>query len=225
MTGRTVRISVFTVLWLIAGRASSAGELWLGFEPTSPGPGDTVVVHLYDGSAERPYLADRVGRFQRLWRRGRADLRGIDGALPAARFVGERAGVVLVVYDSADGLGFCKSLVVVGSPAPGDPIRWSEIGQRLEIVPQTDPVELRAAPGTLELQVLYEREPLAGATVAAVRIAAPDDGLRATTDEIGVARLHLASGDWRITTTHRDPREPAPVSATLHLVVGEAAGD
>jgi hypothetical protein len=214
-------LSLLSLSLVAAGPASAAG-LWLGTEPISPQPGQTIVVRLFDDEGrERPYRAEDVGRFQRLWRSGRTDVHGEEGRTPVARFVADRAGVVLVVFDSADGREFCKALVVVGSPESGDPLRWSEVGQRLEIVPQSDPIELRRKPGRLELQVLFGREPLAGAVVMATPLAEPSAVRRARTDEIGVARLKLDSpGVWRVETTHGDPGKQTPFSATLQLVVG-----
>ena len=97
----------------------------------------------------------------------------------------------------------------------------SQLGQRLETVPQSDPVELADRAGALELQVLFEREPLAGVTVTATSAANPGEVRTARTDEIGMARLSLErSGGWWVTTRHREG-DRAPLDATLFLAVGE----
>jgi uncharacterized GH25 family protein len=97
----------------------------------------------------------------------------------------------------------------------------------LEIVPQTDPVELLERGGRLEVQVLWEREPLAGVNV----VATPRDGSGSSarpfvTDEIGMARVDLdAAGSWIISVVHAgqtedEPRGRVESTATLVLTAG-----
>jgi hypothetical protein len=214
------------LLSAIPALSTSAAGVWIDTDPARPAPGQPVVVHLFSGEtfpgSEVPYRAGEAGRFQRLWRSGRADIEGVDGRTPAGRFIGEEPGVTLIAFDSADDRSFGKALVVVGSPEAGDPLRWSEIGQRLEIVPQSDPVELARRPGAIELQLLYEREPLAGASVTAVSAIDPADVRTDRTDEIGMARLELdRPGAWLIRADHGE-QAGKPLHATLHLVVGGA---
>jgi hypothetical protein len=199
-----------------------AGELWIEAGPAPVEPGGEVVVRLYDGDpfagSEQPYRAAAVGLFQRLWRAGRANLAGVEGAPPLARFRVDEPGVQVIVYNDGGARAFGKALLVVGDAPEGDPLRYSELGQRLEIVPQSDPVELLRRGGTLEVQVLFEREPLAGARVVAVPAADPSNGLEAAiTDEIGLARLRLGrAGRWLVRVRHR-PGDETRISSTLTL--------
>jgi uncharacterized GH25 family protein len=91
-------------------------------------------------------------------------------------------------------------LLVIDQAGTDNPIRWSELGQRLEIVPQSDPVKLARGGGKLEVQVLFEREPLAGARVRALPEADRSGGAKmATTDEIGLASVVLdRPGLWLV---------------------------
>ncbi len=189
----TVSIVLLLTRWAF-GTPVIAADLWLQPEPAAARPGDTVRLHLFEGAAfratERPFRSEEVDLLQRLWKHGRANLSGEDGRTPLASFTVQRPGVNLLVYDASTGDKFCKAFVVVGEPDSGDPLRWSELGQTLEIVPQSDPVTLARRGGTLEVQVLFDREPLAGTKVTAVPEAAPADGVRsATTDEIGIVRF------------------------------------
>lgn len=204
---------------LILPTAVDAADLWIQSNPVKALPGVSVEVSLFEGSpfegVERSYRSDRVALFQRLWKGGRVNLRAAEGGVPAATFTADRPGVQLIAFESASGDRFCKSLVVVGSPQAGDPLRWSELGQTLEIVPQTDPVALAREGGTLEVQVLFEREPLADATVSFV----PESDAKAAktlrTDEIGVVRLRLdRAGLWLIRTSH------GAFGATLTVTAG-----
>ena len=118
-----------------------------------------------------------------------------------------------------------KALVIVGDAAASSPLRWSELGQRLEIVPQSDPVQLIRGGGELEVQVLWEREPLAGVSVEAVlRDGARQAAQVATTDEIGVVRFDLQRrGFWVICVEHDAGfGDGALASATLTLAASGA---
>lgn len=229
----TVSIVLLLILWAL-GTPALAADLWLQPEPPAARPGDTVRLHLFEGAAfrasERPFRSGDVDLLQRLWRSGRANLTGSEGGTPLASFTVRRPGVNLLVYDASTGDKFCKAFVVVGEPDEGDPLRWSEVGQTLEIVPQSDPVTLARRGGTLEVQVLFDREPLAGTKVTAVPEAAPAAGVRsATTDEIGIVRFRLdRPGRWLVLVAHRgrcegcEGRAPESFSATLLLTVGPA---
>ena len=218
---RSLPISIVTLLLWAATlpTAADAADLWIQPTPATVATGATVAVNLYEGSAfkgsARSYREDQVGRFQRLWKSGRVNLRAAEGAVPVATFSADRQGVQLIAFESARGDRFCKSLVVVGNPQAGDPLRWSELGHTLEIVPQTDPVSLARDGGTLEVQVLFEREPLADATVSFI----PESDARAAktlrTDEIGVVRHRLdRAGLWLVSTSH------GTVGATLTVAAG-----
>ena len=196
------------VLCVAAVSSVHAADLWLLPEPIAPLPGETVEVRLIEGVQERPYLAERVGLLQSIGRDSRKNLVGEQGKRPFARMESGKPGTRLVVYNGrsrADAVPdrFCKAILVVGDPGDGGPLRWSEVGQRLEIVPQTDPVQLSRAGGRLQLQVLFEREPLAGARVEAVRLSGGVDPRVGRTGEIGLVSLDLArAGTWRVEVTH-----------------------
>jgi len=205
---------------------------WIQPEPAAPLPGQEIVLRLFEGKPfagqERPYDSRRVDLFQRLWRKGRANLAGRDGQAPAARFVAADPGIQVVAYSAGAARGYAKAVIVVGAPAAGDPLRWSELGQRLELVPQSDPVELLAGAGALEVQLLFEREPLAGARVIAVPAAAPQEGLRAgLTDEVGLVRLALDRPGWWVVRARHTPRDEdgrleagGELTATLTIATG-----
>jgi hypothetical protein len=204
---------------VILPTAVDAADLWLQPNPIIVSTGATVAVSLYEGSefdgTERAHREDQVGRFQRLWKGGRVNLRAAEGSVPAATFSADRPGVQLIAFDSVRGDRFCKSLVVVGNPQAGDPLRWSELGQTLEIVPQTDPVTLSRDGGTLEVQVLFEREPLADAAVSFVPRSDPQAAKTLRTDEIGVVRFRLnRAGLWLVRTSH------GSLGATLTVAAG-----
>jgi uncharacterized GH25 family protein len=184
-----------------------------------------VKLEVYEGTpfggAARSVLPSGARRYQRLWRQGRTDL-----AMPGAGFVADHAGVQLVVYDAPAGDRFAKALIVVGEPAAGDPLRWSEVGQTLEIVPQSDPIVLAREGGVLELQVLFEREPLVGARIEAIWEGEPAILHRARTDEIGIANLGLdRPGRWLVRAEHEGEcdscadRRTRTFGATLSLAV------
>ena len=202
-----------------ATAAAAADEVWLSFEPTSPAVGATIDIRLMEGApfsgAEHPFAGGEVARFQRLWKNGRRRLGGEEQAPPAARFEASTSpGVELVSLTTRrlkrdDGLPvtyFCKAMIVVGDGVSGDALRYSELGHRLEIVLQTDPVKLAAGGGTVAAQVLFEREPLAGTIVHAVSAAEPTAQRRGTTDEIGLIRFRLdRPGPWMLRVSHQTP--------------------
>jgi len=216
---------------LVLPTAVSAADLWIQPSLGSAATGKTVSVSLYEGSpfegTERLFRTGEIGLFQRLWKSGRVNLRAAEDSTPVATFATDGPGVQLIAFESARGDRFCKALVVVGTPKPGDPLRWSELGQTLEIVPQTDPVALAREGGALEVQVLFDREPLADATVTFVPEADPRAARNLRTDEIGVVRFRLdRPGLWLIRTAHRGACEgcganaPEAFAATLTLIAG-----
>lgn len=215
---------------ILAGAALSgaarAAELWIQPEPLSPQPGQEVRLRLFRGEPfageEQPFHGASTGRFQRIWKSGRANLKSSNGSKPVGRFRAKKAGVQLVAFTPKQGGNYCKAVIIVGKAEPGDPLRWSEVGHRLEIVPQTDPVLLAHRGGDLEVQVLLEREPLAGVRVRAHPAAAPANGTRrAVTDEIGLATLKLdRPGPWMVRVEQRNG-----LSATLVLAAGGSDGN
>ena len=210
-------ISLF--LFLAIALSTSAlpawsGGRWIMAEPASAEAGQEIAIRLFDGEPfqgeERACRPGGGSRLQRLWKKGRENL-------PAAIFRPSEAGVQLVGYSSTATGDYCKALIVVGDAARDDPIRWSELGQRLEIVPQSDPVVLRKSGGMLQVQVLFEREPLAGVRVVALPQAAPIEGRKkGRSDEIGLVSFRLdRPGRWMIMV------ERPPLSATLVLESGQ----
>ncbi len=90
---------------------------------------------------------------------------------------------------------YIKSLVQVGARHTDDYKRIA--GQRLEIVPLRNPYQLKRG-ATLPVKILFDGQPLAGATVAAYNRTLQQP-LTARTDSNGVARFKLtASGAWLV---------------------------
>ena len=169
---------------------------------------------------------------QRLWRSGRANLKAGPTAGPATFYPSETGVQVIAFFphraDGADrgSASYGKALLVVGAAA-GDQIWRSELGQRLEIVPRTDPAELLERGGMFEVQILLDREPLVGATVAATAESAPAESYkRAMTDTMGHVSFDLdRPGRWSIHLAHkRFERGPEPgwilLQSSLVLAVG-----
>jgi hypothetical protein len=209
-----------------------AADLWLQPGSATPSPGEEITLRLFEGKPfagqELPYTDARSTLFQRLWRKGRAELDGRNGRTPFASFTAAEPGVQLIVLNVGGSASFCKALLVVGAAKAEDPVRYSEFGQRLEIVPQSDPTRLLRQGGALEVQVLFEREPLAGARIVAIPREAPEEGLQAAlTDEIGLATLKLDRPGWWIVRVRHRPRsefgrtvERTQLSSTLVLAAG-----
>jgi hypothetical protein len=201
--------------------ATQAAAPWIEARPPLPAEGDEVVVTLQRG-AERfgspGGLTAGGGSWQWLWKYGRRSLEPLSDRGGAAQFVPPVPGVHLVAYADADSGEFGKALLVVGEAAVADPIRFSELGHRLELVPQTDPVVRRDRPGRFEVQLLFEREPLAGATLEARTTDVPVGERRAEkTDEIGIAGLDLdRAGRWVVSAVHADLR----ASLVVHVGSG-----
>ncbi len=210
-----VRLPCLSAALLLQLSTAAAGVHWLIPDPATAEPPSEIVIRIFEGEPfegeERPCAGEQAELFQRVWRSGRASLQKSGG-----KFRVVRPGVQLIGYSSQAAGDYCKVIVVVGDAREGDPLRYSELGQRLEIVPQSDPVKLLKQAGRLEVQVLFEREPLAGVVVKAVPREAPLDGmLKARTDEIGLVDFALDhSGLWMLAV------EKGSLSATLVLLVG-----
>jgi len=228
-----VRRIAAVLLSLFVAHASYAtfAAVWIAHAPAHPAPGEAVTIRLMEGEpfdgAEHKRDLERSARIQHLWKGGRSNLGNAD-ANEAVRIRPDRDGVQLLAYSTppTERQGslrshHAKTLVVVGDAAPANPLRWSELGQRLEIVPQSDPVQLLRGGGELEVQVLWEREPLAGVAVEALlRGGSPEATLTAITDEIGVVRFDLQEqGFWVIRVEFDADSDDGPVlaSATLAL--------
>ncbi|MDH3626067.1 MAG: DUF4198 domain-containing protein [Acidobacteriota bacterium] len=201
----------------------SAAESWLEFHPTHPGSTETVQVNLRPSSARWT-----VARFQHLTKRSRENLSlGSDHSIELTL---ADPGVALLACDTRDsdssGERYAKALIVPAGARAGGSLHWSEVGQRLEIVPQTDPVDLATRGGDVTLQVLHEREPLSDSHVIAHPINDPDASLRVMTDEIGLVRFTPpAAGVWVFSVVHdttcRDCRSGLRrLRSSLTLAVG-----
>jgi uncharacterized GH25 family protein len=95
---------------------------------------------------------------------------------------------------------WAKAILRVGEQ--GDETFEEPVGHRIEIVPEIDPYELRQG-GILPCRVLFEDEPLPGATVMATRAGGPRNESQGVTDAAGRARLQIAeSGRWYLRTIH-----------------------
>ena len=206
---RSVSVRFFLVV--LTAWPASATTLWLEPDPVAPGVEQPVSIHLILGDRfvgeERTMDGVKVVRFQRLRKNGRENLKREDGTLPVASYTTGDAGVEIVslTWQGQTSGYYCKSVQVVGDAKPGHPLRYSELGQRLEIVPQTDPVLFAREGGRLEVQVLYEREPLAGVRLLASPKHKPvENAVSAVTDEIGVASFDLnQSGLWLIQVNYK----------------------
>lgn len=222
---RSVGVGFFLVV--LAAWPASATTLWLEPDPVAPGAGQPVSVHLIFGDRfvgeERSIDGEKVVTFQRLREDGRENLAREDGTLSAASYTTGDDGVEIVslTWQGQTGGYYCKSVQVVGDAKPGHPLRYSELGQRLEIVPQTDPVLLAREGGRLEVQVLYEREPLAGVRLVAMPKHEPlESAVSTVTDEIGVATFDLKQGGlWLIQVNYKTSEVRS--RSTLVLDVGQ----
>ena len=221
------KVGVRFCLLVLAAWPASAQTLWLEPDPIAPAAGQPVVVHLILGDRfageERAMDAAKIVTFQRLRQNGRENLAREDGTIPVASYTTGDDGVEIVSlsWRAPNASYYCKSVQVVGDAKPGHPLRYSELGQRLEIVPQTDPVLLARHGGRLEVQLLYEREPLAGVRLLAMPRHEPvEAAVIAVSDEIGVASFELDRGGlWLIQVSHKT-RE-ARSRSTLVLDVGQ----
>jgi hypothetical protein len=220
------RAAVWVGCFVLALTPAGAATLWLEPDIVAPRANQPVQLRLMLGERfageERAIDGEAVVAFQRLRKNGRDNLPRDHATQPAASYTTGGAGVEIVTltWQGKTGDYFCKSVQVVGAAEPGHPLRYSETGQRLEIVPQTDPVELAREGGTLEVQVLYEREPLAGVRLLALpRGAAADEHVIAITDEIGVAKFELTRpGLWLVELAYK--HEGARLRSTLVLRAG-----
>jgi hypothetical protein len=199
------KTATVVVLALAATGMLQAQALYLSAEPEHPDAGEEIRVRLmsgapFDGQATE---TDSV-RIQRLWNAGRTLL---DDETGSAAFRPDSPGVELIASLAGDDevSSFGKALLVVGEPSRSGRIWRSELGQRLEIVPETDPLELARRGGALQIQVLFDREPLSGATVVAVAEEAGTKHYRqGQTDEMGRVRFELdRPGRWLVHLAHK----------------------
>lgn len=210
-TKQVRRAAPWVCLLIAAAAPAGADTLWLAPDPAVPGANQPVKMHLMLGERfvgeERAMDAESVVSFQRLRKNGRDNLPRKAGTLPVASYAsgGDGVEIVSLTWKGQTGEYYCKVVQVVGAAAAGHPLRFSETGQRLEIVPQTDPVELARGGRKLEVQVLYEREPLAGARLLALpEDPGPDEYVVAVTDEIGLASFDLMrGGTWLVEIAYK----------------------
>lgn len=190
---------VAPILLCLAASSVGASELWIEPSVARPDAGETVRIAVRGDRAER-VTAD-VFHISKRFRRAIP----VDGSREARLTTGG-PGVELIAVEGSDPDGpvrrFAKAIVVVRGAQPGGTLHWSELGQGLELVPQSDPVVLARHGGGLTVQVLHDREPLAGVEVLAVPLGAAADARRERTDEIGLARFRLGPGTWRLSVSH-----------------------
>jgi len=99
---------------------------------------------------------------------------------------------------------FAKAFVDIGDVESMDQdAPWSRIvGHPIEIVPQQNPNRLVSG-GQLDVQVLYDSEPLAGAPLRAGKAGTGTEEVILTTDESGNATATFTSdGRWYLRTIH-----------------------
>lgn len=102
-----------------------------------------------------------------------------------------------------------KSLLAVGGRSDGLDFK-KPLGLRLEILPLTSPYSLKKGQ-VLEVQLLYENRPLAGAQILAMSKTKPKNQLLQRTDRAGRARFVLPHADmWLLNAVHMIP---APTDA------------
>lgn len=127
---------------------------------------------------------------------------GLDHLVPIQRGANEKP--VREVYRRC-----AKSLLAVGDRSDGLDFK-KPLGLRLEIIPLTSVYPLKKDQ-TLEVQLLYENRPLAGAQVMAFSKTKPQDHLLQRTDRAGRARFVLPHADvWLLNAVHMIP---APAEA------------
>lgn len=104
---------------------------------------------------------------------------------------------------------FVKTLLLAG--AKGDATYAVHTGQRIEIVPVTDPLAAHAG-DRVSFLVLFKGQPLAHATVRAWHHAGPKlVDVKAQSDSAGTVSFELASaGPWMISVVHMVPLNDVP---------------
>ena len=80
------------------------------------------------------------------------------------------------------------------------------LGLRLELVPESSPKKLSTGGGALQVRLLFEGKPLAGALAVAMNRDEPDKRLSARTDKAGRVSFALARGGaWLVKAVHMVP--------------------
>lgn len=126
---------------------------------------------------------------------------GLDHLVPAQR-VNQKT--VHEVYRR-----YAKSLLAVSGRSDNFDFK-KPLGLRLEILPLTSPYSLKKDQ-VLEVQLLYENRPLAGAQIMAMSKTKPKDQIVQRTDRAGRARFVLSHADvWLMNAVHMIP---APADA------------
>jgi hypothetical protein len=95
---------------------------------------------------------------------------------------------------------YAKVLIVTPGAKPDANTAGRVLGQKLEIVPEFDPVEVARKRASVRVQVLFEGKPLAGASVFAMPENDPQSGLiEAITDAKGRTAFALdRPGTWMV---------------------------
>ena len=95
---------------------------------------------------------------------------------------------------------YAKALLVTPAAKPDVNTSGRVLGQRLEIIPEFDPVDVARKHAPIRIRVMYEGKPLAGATVFAMPRSDPEAGrLEEVTDAGGRAAFALDRSDvWMV---------------------------
>jgi uncharacterized protein DUF4198 len=95
---------------------------------------------------------------------------------------------------------YAKSLIVTPGAKPDVSTSGRVLGQRLEIIPEFDPVDIAGKHAPIRIRVIYEGKPLTGATVFAMPRSDPEAGrLEEVTDGNGRAAFALDRADvWMV---------------------------
>jgi len=132
---------------------------------------------------------------------------GLDSILELVEELGEEKQAAVERYAK-----WAKAVVDVGEAEPGEaePVWSRPVGHILELVPVTNPNGV--APGEqLAVRVLYEGEPLVGASVVAARAGGPGGEILTKTKDDGVAELRISSaGRWYARAIHMIRRDADP---------------
>ena len=128
---------------------------------------------------------------------------GLEGILEARRQAGASDQPGKEAYSRC-----AKALLWVGDGPPaegGVAFHNKPVGLTLELLPETNPYRLRA-PASLTVQLLYEGQPVPGASVMALNKSAPNEVQRVQSGPDGRADFALRRGGlWLVKAVHMVP--------------------
>jgi uncharacterized GH25 family protein len=94
-------------------------------------------------------------------------------------------------------------------PAAGAGLHARPVGMTLELLPETDPYDMKA-PATLTVKLIYQAQPVPGAVVMALNRNAPDEVQRVESGPDGRAEFQLQRGGvWMVKAVHMVPAAAA----------------